>query len=367
MASSSAAPAGASSSGSPAAAPVTSTTTPDEGPGEPPAPSSTASIRRANDTVNPIAVGGEIDIQLSAGLAQSLNVNYELLNLDGSSAVGGRVMQLNNAGGAAFPQTPSLRKLKLTGVSPGRYLLRVKGNYFNTSIDAFDTQSADLEVDLSALHLHLASLSYASSIVINGSSRHLPFELTSIASGILYLYPLHQRAGVCPVKSEAELQATSDVSAQSISLGSNQVLSSAMRGVLFADADTLCAQFVRSEQSYVEAPYTFNVRWVAAPASGQDLVLDLEADVSTVPKTALGLVSLPRSSSNGLNFDWLERRQLFAAGDVHQQSTAASAKIALAQQGLHWVYKVTSPTASDHPFFVATVEGRPPIVFYAAR
>lgn len=130
-----------------------------------------------------------------------------------------------------------------------------------------------------------------------------------------------------------------------------------------ADADTACLQFVRASDAVAEAPYTFNFRYMSLSASG-DLLFSLDADPATVPKENLSLLSMPKDGNSSGFFNWLERRQMFTFGDVLQQATANTSRFSLEQAGSTWQYKLVAPAATDHPFYVAKVEGRPPMVFF---
>lgn len=68
--------------------------------------------------------------------------------------------------------------------------------------------------------------------------------------------------------------------------------------------------------------------------------------------------------TNGGDYEFLDRRQVFAYGDVRQQSTSNSARITLEQDGSGWLYRLSTPLASDHPVYMASVEGKAPLMFY---
>lgn len=339
---------------------------PGPGAGVAPPSNDVETVRRALDIVNPIDVDGEFDIEVSENLSRSISLNYQLFNLDGSTVDGAIVTELYGAGGSFFPRTGSLRKVRITDVAPGRYVFRVKGTYANATTHAFETRTADLQVELGTLSLHLASLSYSAGFIVNGSMRHVPYEVSVVADGVLYFYPLHQRSAICPTKSEIELKATAEVEIMQIVGKPDMVTSSGLNGSLFSDVDTLCAQFVRAADAVAEAPYTFQLRWVPAPPQGDALVLNLDAKAAAVSKAALSLVSLPRRSAGSAAFNWNERRQVFSSGDRPEQFTLTSSRATLSETGGNWSYVISAPTADDGPFYVAKIEGRPPMVFYVA-
>lgn len=328
-----------------------------------PAPSAApvASLRRALDTVSPVAVNGDLDIELSPAFASAVVVTYSLENPDGTNA--GTVSLRGGSAGLFFPHTASLVKLLMPKVNPGSYVLRAKGQILNFATATSTYVEATMPVELNTLSLNLASLSYSSGLVIGGSSRFLSLTYTSDVSGTLFFYPTGHATGVCASKTAAELALVPDVKTFAVTGSANSSSGALTSATSFADADTGCLQFVRASDSVAEAPYTFNFRYQPLPTSG-DLIFSLDADPAAIAKSAISLMSMPRSVNSSGFFDWLERRQVFTSGDVLQQTTANSARISLEQAGGTWQYRLTAPVATDHPYYVAKIEGRPPLVLF---
>ena len=355
------APAPASDSASPpVAAPA-----PGPGPAASPAVATTTTfIKRALDTVSPIAANGDLDIRLSADLAAAFSVTYTLEKPDGSNPVS--VALRGGSAGLFFPKTPALVKLLMPAqTAPGSYVLRAKGQAFDSVTSALVTIEATLPIELNTLSLNMTSLSYSNGLIIGGSSRLMPLTYTSAVDGTLFVYALGQSSAVCAAKTATELAAIPNVQTRAVTGSINCSPGTFGPATQFADADTACLQFVRASDSVAEAPYTFNFRYEALPTSG-DLLLALGADPAAVPKESVGLMSLPWSgnTSNGGFFDWLQRRQVFTAGDVREQTTGNSSRISFEQAGGTWQYRLSAPVATDHPFYVAKIEGRPPMVFF---
>lgn len=334
---------------------------PSPAPAPAPASSSTTSIKRALDTVNPAAANGELDVQLSLDLATASSVTYTLENPDGSNVV--PMTQLGGTAGGFFPRTTALVKLWMPKIAPGSYVLRAKGQILDAAAATSTYVEATLPIQLNSLSLNMASLSYSSGLIIGGSSRLMPLTYTSVLDGTLFVYPLGQASGVCPTKTAAELPTVPNVKTFAVTGAQNYSSSTFGPATSLADADTACLQFVRASDAVAEAPYTFNFRYMSLPASG-DLLFPLDADPATVPKENLSLLSMPRDGNSSGFFNWLERRQMFTFGDVLQQATANTSRFSLEQAGSTWQYKLVAPVATDHPFYVAKVEGRPPMVFF---
>jgi hypothetical protein len=323
----------------------------------------TTFIKRALDTVSPIAANGDMDIRLSPDLAAAFSVSYTLEKPDGSNAV--PISQHAGSAGVFFPKTPALIKLLMPAqTAPGSYVLRAKGQAFDPVTSALVTLEATLPVELNTLALNLTSLSYSSGLIIGGSPRLMPLTYTSAVDGTLFVYPLGQPSAVCTAKTATELAAIPNVQSHAVTGSINSSSGTFGPATQFADADTACLQFVRTSDAGAEAPYTFNLRYESLPTSG-DLLLALGADPVAVPKEAVSLVSLPWATNNGGFFDWLERRQVFTAGNLLEQATANSSRIGFEQAGGTWQYRLSAPVATDHPFYVAKIEGRPPMVFFA--
>lgn len=305
-----------------------------------------------------------MDIELSKDLATATSISYTLEKPDGTGSM--QLGSLYSTAGNFFANTPSLAKLQMPAIAAGAYVVRAKGQIVDFSTSTSTYVEATLPIELNSLSPDLLTLSYASGIVYRGSSRLLPFSYSSLASGTLYIYPTGRPSDVCGSKTAAELAAMPDVSTYAVTGSAIYFSQTYASGALFADADTACLQFVRSGDAVAEAPFTYNLRYQALPASG-DLLLALDADASAVNKTALSLLSLPLATNVGGMYDWLNRRELFTAGDVVQQSTPTSARITLEQANGAWQYRTAAPVATDPPFFVAKVEGRPPLVFFVAH
>ena len=352
----------ASQASAEASAPA-SATSQEASPAEAPAPvaASAASLRRALDTVNPIAANGDLDVELSPEFASAVVVTYSLENPDGKNA--GAVSLRGGSAGLFFPRTANLVKLLMPKVKPGSYVLRAKGQILNPATATSTYVEATMPVELNTLSLNLVSLSYSSGLVIGGSSRFLSLTYTSDVSGTLFFYPTGQASGACASKTAAELALVPDVETFAVTGAANSSSGALTSATSFADADTGCLQFVRASDSVAEAPYTFNFRYQPLPASG-DLTFALDANPTDIAKKTISLVSMPRSGNSSGFFDWLERRQVFTAGDVPQQTTDNSARISLEQTGGTWQYRLTAPVATDHPYYVAKIEGRPPLVFF---
>ena len=307
--------------------------------------------RRALDTVSPAAGNGDLDIEVSPDLANAFGRVYSL-DTPGGVNVAPVAVRGASTGGLFFPQTPSLVKLAMPQVAPGSYVLRVKGIFVGPG-GAPVTSETTMPVLLNGFPPALASLSYSF------GARRIALRFTSAISGTLFTYPTGQASGVCTAKTAAELAATPNVQATSVTGSTTYFTGSHTAGDAYAHGGTMCLQFMRETDSVVEAPYTFNLRYRRLPASG-DLLLTLDASPLTVAKEALSLVSLPRTSSNF--FDWIERRQIFALGDAHQHATSNSARITLEQAQGTWQYRIAAPVPTDPRFYVAKVEGRPPLV-----
>ena len=318
-------------------------------------------MKRALDTVNPVAANGELDVQLSIDLATASSVTYTLENSDGSNVI--PVTQLSGTAGVFFPRTTALVKLWMPKIAPGSYVLRAKGQVMDMNTATSSYVEATLPIQLNSLSLNMASLSYSSGLIIGGSSRLMPLIYTSALDGTLFVYPMGQASGICTTKTAAELPSVPNVKTFAVTGSQNYSTSTFGPASSLADADTACLQFVRTSDAMAEAPYTFNFRYMSLPASG-DLLFSLEADPATVPKENLSLLSMPRDGNSSGFFNWLERRQVFTFGDVLQQATSNSSRISLEQAGGAWQYKLAAPVATDHPFYVAKVEGRPPMVFF---
>lgn len=336
-------------------------------PGVAPAPapvpisSPATSIKRALDTISPIAANGDLDVQLSLDLATATSVTYTLENPDGSNVVA--VSQHAGTAGVFFPRTTALIKLLMPKIAPGFYVLRAKGQILDMTTSKLRYVEATLPIQLGAFSLNMASLSYSSGLIIGGSSRLMPLTYTSALDGTLYIYPMGQASGVCAAKTAAELPSVPNVKASVVTGSVNYSTGTFGPATSFADADTACLQFVRASDSVAETPYTFNFRYLSLPASG-DLLFSLGADPATVSKETLSLISMPWDGNSSGFFNWLERRQVFTSGDVLQQSTANSSRISLEQAVGTWQYRLAAPITTDHPFYVAKVEGRPPMVFF---
>lgn len=288
-------------------------------------------------------------------------VTYSLENPDGTNV--SAVSLRGGSAGLFFPRTANLAKLLMPKVKPGSYVLRAKGLIFGAAAATSTYVEATMPIELNSLSLNLASLSYSSGLIIGGSSRFLSLTYTSEVSGTLFLYSMGQASGVCVSKTAAELALVPDVKTFVVTGAANYSSDILTPGASFADADTGCLQFVRTSDSVSEAPYTFSFRYQSLPTSG-DLILALDADPATIAKKTIGLMSMPRSTNSSGFFDWLERRQIFTSGDVPQQTTANSARISLEQTSGTWQYRLTAPVATDHPYYVAKIEGRPPQVFF---
>lgn len=144
--------------------------------------------------------------------------------------------------------------------------------------------------------------------------------------------------------------------------GTSSASQTYLAGTSFADADTACVQFVDAGTGLSEKPYSYNLRYMSLPTSG-DALLPLDVAGST-DKAGFALVSMPLSTTDSGAYDFLARRQVFAYGDVHEQSTSNSARITLEQGSNGWLYRLGTPLASDHPVYQASVEGKAPLMLY---
>lgn len=337
---------------------------PETPPGLSPTPEGSAFLQRALDLVNPVAVNGELDVRLSPELATASYVTYSLQKPDGSGAVS--VPEFGGSAGKFFPTTRSLVKLKMPSVEPGSYVLKAKATAYDmTNFQAHEVEAA-LPIELNGFWLRFGTLAYASGTVIGGDSRFLNYEYQSAENGMMFVYALGQPEGVCPSRTADELAALPGGVQHEVTASPNSVPNIMAPGAAFADADTLCVQFVRSRDAVAESPYTFNLRYQTLPADA-DVVLVMNADPAVVPKTALNLMALPKQGAASSLFGWLDRRQLFTSGDVREQTTDYSPRMSLESAGNAWQYRLSAPIATDPPYFLAKIEGRPPTVFFVNR
>lgn len=305
-------------------------------------------IRRALDTVNPVAASGDLDIELSTYLATAETIAYTLEDASGTVAV--PLSPRTAASGTYFPNTPTLVRLAVPAtIAPGTYTLKAKGRLAASASAPRDMPEATLTIAVNALLVKMATLTGTH------GSQTMSLKFETAMQGRLYVYPLNRASETCRRLTGGELASVANAGMFTVPsmFLANEVAETADHG-RYLDSDTVCAQFIRSGDSVAEAPYTFNLRWLARPSG--DAVFSLEADPLSVAASSLSLMSVP-------SLDWADRRQIYTAGDVHQQTTSSSDRISLVQSSGSWAYRLTGILPTDEPAYIVQAEGKPPIVY----
>ncbi|WP_399697783.1 hypothetical protein [Xenophilus sp.] len=316
-------------------------------------------MRRVFDTVNPTAVGAGIDIELSQELSGVGGIaTFTLEQADGTVVT--TVSELAGTAGRFFPNSLRLYKLLMPKVPPGDYVIRAKG-YIQEPSGPISEVEATMSIQLQQFRLDYAGLRWNPGLIVGGTSRIFSMRSASAVDGTLYVYGTGATRGICESRTPTELASIPGVMTYPVTASPDHVSERFLSGDMFADADTACFQFVRSVDGVAEKPFSLNLRYLALPASG-DALLALDSG-SAAEKSGLALVSMPEVPNSG-GYDFLERRQVFARGDVAQQPTSNSGRITLEQTGDGWQYRLGSPTTADHPAYVAYVEGKAPLAFY---
>lgn len=319
-------------------------------------------MRRVFDTINPAAPNAGIDVELSQTLpGMSLGPAFRLEKPDGTLVAS--ISDLTGTAGNFFPSSVTLHKLHMPSAPSGDYVVRATTQWLDVSTGQQGQIETTMPIQLQQLQIDYVGFRYNPGVIINGTSRVLSTRYTSEASGTLYIYAKGSPRDLCEDKTAADLSAMNGALVRSVIGSSSSVSQTAIPGTTFADADTACLQFVNGASGVAEKPYSFNVRYLSLPSSGGDAMLALDAPPS-VSKASLALVSMPLSSNDATAYDFLNRRQLFTDGDLHQQNTSNSARIGLEQDSIGWLYRLTAPIASDHPAYAALVEGKAPLMVY---
>jgi hypothetical protein len=319
------------------------------------------SVKRFNASSNPLAIGGEIDLE-AITTGNAYQINFDLLTPQG--VVVKTVLPVySSSSGSYFPNDVTLRKILLPNdIVAGNYILRGKASFFLTN--GTEEKIADISIYLQPFNLHHVGLSKGG-IIMNGSNIIQNIGYQALEDGVLYQKSILGVDQPCPAYTSIA-EWTKDTGAKSTTITNYGASSSGTQSsaAFSTDTHTLCLQFV-SKSGFFYPTFSYVLSYIIRPINNS-LVIDTNSP-SNNSKTTISLISMPTNLNTSFNhFDWYKKIYLFTRGDVAQQTSSNSARFSLNNSSSNWNYIVKTPIITDDKHYLIKIDSKPPRSIYIA-